>query len=137
MSRVNGTFELHANYDITVRKPLDARILVPSYEDLFIPSNWVKKGSKQVIAFNGMVVSVANTADTSNNGLYFLFDPDCDSPLKSPDVTRASNWIKIGSVGGCSQEIEELQTAVSSINDRIDQIENVDIICINGGAASK
>jgi hypothetical protein len=38
-----------------------------------------------------MIVAVANTSDISKNGLYFLFDANCTSALKSPNVTVENN----------------------------------------------
>ena len=40
MARIPGTFNISSNYDVTVKKPFDARMLVPTYADLTIKSNW-------------------------------------------------------------------------------------------------
>lgn len=89
MARVIGSTNMNINYEVTVKKPLDARSLVKTYEDLTLESNWLKEGKS--IAYNGMLVAVANTSDTSKNGLYFLFDINCTTNLKSPDVTNEAN----------------------------------------------
>lgn len=117
-NRVIGGFNMSSNYEVSIKKPLDARSLVSDYEALLLKSNWVS-GANKPIAYNGMIVAVANTADTSKNGLYFLFDPNCTTALKSPDVTVASNWIKIGE----TSEISELVSRLSSIEAGLANIE--------------
>lgn len=117
--RVIGGFNMSSNYEVSIKKPLDARSLVPSYEALTIKSNWVSSTNKP-IAYNGMLVAVANTSDTSKNGLYFLFDPNCTTNLKSPDVENAANWIKIGEIS----EIEDFATRVAAIESELYDIKN-------------
>ena len=90
MARVKGMFLRNTNYEVTVKKPLDARALVKTYDDLLLDTNWLDNGKS--IAYNGMLVAVANTSDTSKNGLYFLFDINCTSFLKSPDITKDEHW---------------------------------------------
>jgi len=127
MARVPGAVVATSNYEVQVRKPLDARALVPTYNDLFIKDNWVKTGTTQVIAYNGMVVSVADTTDTSKNGIYFLFDINCTTALKSPDVTQKSNWIKIGENSDISEFVERLssiESQLASVEDRLDSLGN-------------
>lgn len=119
MARVKGALIATSNYEVQVKKPLDARSLVPSYNDLTIKENWVKSGTAQVIAYNGMLVAVANTSDTSKNGLYMLFDINCTTALKSPDVTVESNWIKIGE----TSDISDFADRVATIEGEIDSIE--------------
>jgi hypothetical protein len=94
MARVKGTYTRDYNNEVVVRKPIDARSLVPTYADLITKDNWVKSGTTQVIAFNGLVVSVADTTDTTKNGVYYLFDP-ASTGLKAPDVTNKENWHKL------------------------------------------
>lgn len=116
MARVRGALNATSNYEVQVKKPLDARMLVPSYDDLLLKDNWVKVGTTQSIAYNGMLVAVANTTDTSKNGLYFLFDAAVTG-LKSPDVTSAENWIKIGETTDISDFAERLTNIESELVD--------------------
>ena len=123
--RATGTYVLDTNYDLSIRKPLDARSLVPAYESLTLKSNWLNDAGK-VIAYNGMIVAVANTDDASKNGLYFLFDPDCTSKLKSPDVENVTNWIKVGEtsdIGDFTTRLTTIETELDSIKDRLDALE--------------
>ena len=123
--RATGTYVLDTNYDLSIRKPLDARSLVPAYESLTLKSNWLNDAGK-IIAYNGMIVAVANTDDASKNGLYFLFDPDCTSKLKSPDVENVANWIKVGEtsdIGDFTTRLTKIETELDSIKDRLDALE--------------
>lgn len=89
MSRRRGTFTIDTNYDVSITKPFDARSLVPTYEDLLDETNW--KTNNRPIAYNGMLVSVANTNDTSKNGVYMLFDRNATA-FVAPDVTNPAHW---------------------------------------------
>jgi hypothetical protein len=134
MARVKGTHVRDYNNEVVVRKPIDARTLVPSYNDLLLKDNWVKDGTTQVIAYNGLVVSVANTSDTSKNGIYFLFDPNCTTALKSPDVTNEANWHKIGEnsdLGDLVDRLEQLESDVSDIGELPSRINELEVT-ING-----
>lgn len=125
MSRVIGSTNRNINYEVSIKKPLDARSLVKTYEDLLLESNWLN-GSGKSIAYNGMLVAVANTNDVSKNGLYFLFDINCTTSLKSPDVTVESNWLKIGETSEISDFVERLNqidTDLADIKGRLDALE--------------
>lgn len=124
MARVVGSTNRNINYEVTIKKPLDARSLVKTYEDLLVESNWTKDGKS--IAYNGMLVAVANTSDTSKNGLYFLFDINCTTSLKSPNVALESNWLKIGETSEVSdllERITKIDSELADINDRLDALE--------------
>ena len=143
MGRIFGSQIVTTNYEVTVKKPFDARSLVPSYEDLLLKDNWVKSGTTQVIAYNGMLVSVANTTDVSKNGLYFLFDVNCTTALKSPDVTKEANWIKIGENSDISEFVERLssiESQLASVEDRLTSLDNrldaVEASIEEGGAST-
>ena len=126
MSRTFGAQNVTTNYEVQVRRPFDARMLVSSYDALLTKDNWVKAGTTQGVAYNGMLVAVANTTDVSKNGLYFLFDANCTSALKSPDVTNADNWIKIGETSDISDfaaRVTTIESELDSIKDRLDALE--------------
>lgn len=119
MARVIGAVSRNTNYEVTIKKPLDARSLVKAYDDLLLERNWLN-ASGNSIAYNGMLVAVANTTDTSKNGLYFLFDEKCTTALKSPDVTLESNWLKIGETSEVGDFVERLTT----INNELADVKN-------------
>lgn len=99
MARLRGTFNIAANYDSSVKRPFDARMLVPTYDDLINSENWYLKDvetqtlTTTLIAYNGMIVVVADKTDMEHSGLYILMDYNAK---KNPDVTKIENWIKIG-----------------------------------------
>ena len=118
MARIKGALNATSNYEVQVRKPFDARLLVQTYDDLLNKENWYKSGTTQSIAYNGMFVAVANTTDTSKNGLYFLFDPTV-SGIKAPNVDVESNWVRFGD----TKDIEVLLSRISAIDESIALIE--------------
>lgn len=128
MARQFGAQDVTTNYEIQVRKPFDARTLVTSYGDLLTKSNWIKEGTEsQIVAYNGMIVAVADTSDTSKNGIYFLFDVECTTYLKSPDVTNEANWIKVGETTDISDfvaRISNIEEELVDFDDRITELEN-------------
>ena len=113
MARVIGAFDKSSNYEVSIRKPIDARMLVPSYADLTNSSNWLNKDNKST-AYNGMLVAVANASDLEHSGVYYFFDTSY-SALKGGDVTLESNWHKIA-------EISDLD----SLSERIAAIEGIE-----------
>ena len=124
-NRVIGEITRDSNFEVSVKKPLDARSLVKAYADLLNSDNWVNAAGKS-IAYNGMLVAVANTSDSSKNGLYFLFDPACTTSLKSPNVTLASNWIKIGEtseLGDLVTRLNTIELALTNIDTRLTSLE--------------
>lgn len=123
--RVVGGFQMSSNYEVSIRKPLDARSLVPAYESLLIKDNWINSEGT-VVAYNGMLVAVANTTDTSKNGIYFLFDPNCTSKLKSPNVEDESNWTKIGETSDISDFTTRLTNIESQLSDITDNLTDLD-----------
>lgn len=113
-NRVIGGFSMSSNYEVSIKKPLDARSLVPTYDALLLKSNWVTSANKP-IAYNGMLVTVANTTDASKNGLYYLFDPNCTSSLKSPDITVEANWHKVAELSDI-EDIDSIKAQISAIS---------------------
>jgi hypothetical protein len=130
MARVKGMVARSTNYEVTVKKPLDARSLVKTHEDLLLDSNW-KDDSGKSIAYNGMIVAVANTDDTSKNGLYFLFDATCTSTLKSPTVTVEANWIKLADTSEISNlvsRLNDIETELTTIDTRLSNLEKDKVV---------
>lgn len=114
MARLFGAKGVTTNYEVSVRKPFDARSLVPSYEDLISKANWLKDGStSQLVAYNGMIVAVANTSDTTKNGVYMLFDVASTS-LKAPNVTTEANWHKLADFSDLTSIIKNIEDESAS-----------------------
>lgn len=111
MSRRRGTFTIDTNYDVSITKPFDARSLVPTYNDLLDESNWTTDGKP--IVYNGMLVSVADTSDTTKNGVYMLFDPSATA-FVAPDVTNPTHWKLINSAPKVNIQVIDGGTAVVS-----------------------
>lgn len=84
--RSKGTFGLSANFEPQIAVPIDARMLVSTYNDLLETSTWLASDGLSY-AFKGMIVGVAEDSDSSKNGIYMLM---------GLPVTNTSNWDKIG-----------------------------------------
>lgn len=102
-------------YKFTGKGPVDSKTLVKTYANLLAENTWQEDGAN--IAYNGMIVAVwLNKDDTAKNGIYFLFDPECTSTLKNPDVTNEANWHKLADADG-------LVDKLSLIDDRLTALE--------------
>lgn len=102
-------------YKFTGKGPVDSKTLVKTYANLLTENTWQEDGAN--IAYNGMIVAVwLNKDDTAKNGIYFLFDPECTSTLKNPDVTNEANWHKLADADG-------LVDKLSLIDDRLTALE--------------
>ena len=105
-------------YKFTGKGPVDSKTLVKTYANLLTENTWQENGAN--IAYNGMIVAVwLNKEDTTKNGIYFLFDPECTSTLKNPDVTNEANWHKLADADG-------LVDKLSLIDDRLTALEEKD-----------
>lgn len=111
-------------YKYTGRGPFDAKAIVKEYADLFDVSKWTSDGN--IIAYNGMITAVwLNKADTSKNGIYFLFDPLVTSTIKKPDVTVEANWHKLAEMSELTdfvQNLSELEARVTALEEDSDVI---------------
>ena len=63
MARVIGSTNKNINYEVTIKKPLDARSLVKTYEDLLLESNWMKDG-KPIVYKSGWQVATEGLETT-------------------------------------------------------------------------
>ena len=115
--RTIGAIVTTSNYEASFRKPFDARMLVPSYAALTVIDNW--KANEEVNAFNGMLVAVADETDSTNTGIYYLFDPTCTNAASAdsiPNVEDINNWHKIAElteVNTLSERLTEVEGALS------------------------
>jgi hypothetical protein len=123
--------DISNQYRYTGRGPFDAKALVKTYAELLLTETWTvinASGAAVSSAYNGMLTAVwLNKEDTSKNGIYFLFDPEVTSPLKTPDVTVESNWHKLCEVEALNELTEQLRTInakLSEFSEDIERLEN-------------
>jgi len=92
MARNRGTFDFSSNFELLTRAPLDARMVVNTYDELTDPSTWTNPLDGKEWLFDGAIVAVANDASISKRGIYFLND--------FGNYENTSSWIKnnIGTV---------------------------------------
>lgn len=109
MARVVGSFNKDTNYEVSIRKPIDARIVVPSYADLTTESNWLNEAGKSIV-YNGLIVAVVDTTDIEHSGVYYFYDVSF-SALKGGTVTNIDNWIKLCTL----DELNSLKTRVETL----------------------
>lgn len=96
------------------RGPLDAKSLVKTYNDLININTWTIDST--LVAYNGMIVAVwLNKADTSKNGIYFLYDPKVTSALGKPDVTNSANWLKLADASALSGVVASIENNAQAI----------------------
>jgi hypothetical protein len=118
---------ISSQYKYTGKGPFDAKSTVRTYAELLSLSTWqVTDGPNTVItAYNGMIVAVwLNKADTSRNGLYFLYDPKVTSVLVSPDVTDEANWHKLVEIEDLAEKLSDIDESFKDIYARLDTLEN-------------
>lgn len=75
MSRTSGSLKLSSNLEIQAGAPIDARLIVPTYDDLTVAGNFP-------YSYVGMPVAVQAT------GKLYL--------LKAKPTTAAINWVEVG-----------------------------------------
>jgi len=127
VTRVLGGTNRDSNYEVSVKKPLDARSIVKTYNDLLNIDNWVNANGGP-IAYNGMIVAVwLNLKDTSKNGVYFLHDATVTTAKGTPDVTREANWHKLGGINdlpGLSEQISSIQSELEQVKADVDELQD-------------
>lgn len=126
MSRYTGKSVLNQVYNINDYHPLDTRMLVPTYADLTMESNWLVNDESN--AYNGMIVAVgSNKADPTKNGIYRLFDNNNPGADDIPDVTKEKNWHKLAELSDLNDIISglsSLQSELDSLGARVTALEN-------------
>jgi hypothetical protein len=125
MARYTGKSVLKNVYNVSDYHPLDTRMLVPTYADLTLESNWLVNGESN--AYNGLIVAVgSNKADYTKNGIYFLFDKNNPGKDDIPEVTKEENWHKLASLSELSEVISQLQsleTELEGLGARLTAVE--------------
>jgi hypothetical protein len=114
--------DISNQYRYSGRGPFDAKSLVKTYADLLDTETWTTvsaSGASVVSAYNGLITAVwLNKDDISKNGIYFLYDPEVTSPLKTPNVTLASNWHKLCNLS----DIQELSTQIEIVKSELNEL---------------
>lgn len=82
MARNQGLLSLSANFEPKIAEPFDSRMVVEEKSDLILLATW-DSGDGNAYVYKGMLVSVINDSDSSNNGVYRLIDSD---------YTQIENW---------------------------------------------
>lgn len=104
-------------YKFTGKGPVDSKTLVKTYANLLTENTWQEDGAN--IAYNGMIVAVwLNKDDTAKNGIYFLFDPECTSTLKNPDVTNEANWHKLADADGLVDKLSLIDERLTALEEK-------------------
>jgi len=71
MSRTKGIAAYSANYEPQISAPLDARVIVSTYEELTSAGTWTAQDDI-IYFYDGMVATVHSDTNTDLNGMYYL-----------------------------------------------------------------
>ena len=108
------------------KSPLDAKALVKTYADLLNPATWTVDGTMS--AYNGMITAVwLNLTDATQNGIYFLHDPNVTSTRGTPDVANKANWHKLGGIDnlpGLADQISAIQNDLEKVKSDVDELQD-------------
>ena len=99
------------------KQPFDPRSLVKTKADLLLDSTWTySKDDASTIStvYNGIIVGVWRDTDISNNGVYFLYDPDCKSAKNTLRYNDETYWHRLVSMSELNNSISELATLLRS-----------------------
>ena len=121
MARVKGNV-ISTTYDVGLRRPLDAKMLVTAKKDLIDPAVWTPTGMSSQMCYNGMITAVAN------DGVYYLVDrtaiteenfAEYQSAVSAgSDVTpHFSMWSKLGELN----DIDSLKDRVADLENELDK----------------
>ena len=109
-------------YKYAAKGPLDAKSLVKTYAELLLTETWqVETGGRKVNgAYNGLITAVwLNKADTSKNGVYYLYDDSVATVLSTPDVTNAANWHKLADIDALTDLVAKVANDTKAITDEV------------------
>lgn len=106
MARTKGT-PISLIYEVSQRKPFDARQLVSTKSELIKESTWLPSGATLTNAYTGMITAVAADTIASNNGVYYLKDRTA--------LTSEDSWVKLAEIA----DLVDLQTAIDEIREII------------------
>ncbi len=126
MARILGSTNRDSNYEVRVRKPLDARSIVQTYADLTTESNWIASNGTPV-AYNGMIVAVWLDPDPTLNGIYFLHDSTVTTLKAVPKTTEAANWHRLGGVEnlpGLTDQLKAIQEDLETVKNDVEDLQD-------------
>ena len=112
MSRIHGLNSISENYEVKLRRPLDARMLVPTKADLINPASWT------AYTYNGMIVAVGADSEAFNNGIYILKDRKL---ISSSDYSGWSKVAELTDLNSLKIKIADLEEIVNGLDSRITQ----------------
>lgn len=116
MARVKGNV-ISATYDVGLRRPIDAKMLVTAKKDLIDPAVWTPQNMSSQMCYNGMITAVAN------DGVYYLVDRTAITAENFAEyqsaVSAGSDVTPYFSMWSRLCELSE----VSSLRDRITALE--------------
>lgn len=99
--REKGVASFSGSIEPQASLPIDARMLVPTKEDLILESTWAANDGN-IYAYKGMIVSVVDDVDSGENGVYWLMELPFNDEL---------NWNRIGSLNEIDLELQEGKSA--------------------------
>ena len=84
-NRNSGGVAFSNNFEPQIGGPFDARAVVPTKADLYLPATWTAIDGGNYV-YSGMTVTIWD--DSSNNGSYILLD--------APNYTQVASWLFVG-----------------------------------------
>jgi len=90
-NRTNGILGISANFEPQIAGAFDARAVVKTQADLFLPATWTANDGG-IYIYKGMTVAVVEDPTAALNGIYILEDQNGFGLL--------SNWLFLGAGGG-------------------------------------
>lgn len=111
--------DISTQYRYSGKGPFDAKQLVKTYADLISEATWLSDSGSNT-AYNGMIVAVwldknEDKTLSNRNGIYLLFDPNCTSTIKKPDVTKEANWHKLADASALSDVVASIENNAQAI----------------------
>jgi len=124
MARTRGAFNFTGSLEIKKTSPLDARTLVSTLAELYLPETW-QDTDGNIWLYNNIVVTVGD-----KQGLYMLINYD---PVTAPNAYKeAANWKAIDASAAKLDVVNNLTSTSESaalsaamgkeLNDRLDTL---------------
>lgn len=122
MARNFGIASISTQYEVKVKGPFDARMLVPTKADLYADDTW-----SWVQVYKGMIVSVANDPDENNNGVYILKDGSDYGYLQE------NAWAKLAGSEEFSNFQEQIESDLTNYVSKEEAAEFVKMVIVDEG----
>lgn len=120
MARNFGIASISTQYEVKVKGPFDARMLVPTKADLYADDTW-----SWVQVYKGMIVSVANDPDENNNGVYILKDGSDYGYLQE------NAWAKLAGFEEFSDFQEQIESDLTNYVSKEEAAEFVKMVIVD------